>query len=396
MIHYLKIQNFYSIDKEAEISFLIEGKPSRRTHYYTPDSGARLSLLKTIIGANASGKTNMLKAFALVKWLMTESFCYSGCKSCGRIDIPHKPFALNDRKSPASLNVRFEIDDVVYDYKCSFNKHRLLSESLSAQDYSKKRVVDKLLFSRTWSATKRKYEVVDNFDLGLPEAYIGSAEMSNSTIVAMGKRLGHKLSNKIHEYWDNAETNIDVDRRWMMVPYYYRAHEAMMHYSKNKDSRKKAEEALKQYDLGIEQLGRDGDVIHKFSGKTFKLRMHEESSGTQQLFSLHKMLDNALKKGGVAVIDEFDAYLHPYMLKTLVKQFLDEETNPNHAQLILSTHSPEVLDELDKQQIVLAEKNKAGSSVFKSLSSLRSIRWDDNLRSKYMAGQYGGIPDIKG
>ena len=223
MIHYLKIKNFYSIDGEAEISFLIEGKPSRRTRYYTPVSGTRLSLLKTIIGANASGKTNMLKSFALVKWLMTESFCYSGCKTCGRIDIPHKPFALNDKKSPASLSVRFEIDNTLYDYKCSFNKHRLLSESLSMQDYSKKRVIDKLLFSRIWSVKKRKYEVVDNFNLGLPKAYIESAEMSNSTIVAMGKRLGHKLSNKIHEYWNNAETNIDVDRRWMMIPYYYRA-----------------------------------------------------------------------------------------------------------------------------------------------------------------------------
>ena len=84
-----------------------------------------------------------------------------------------------------------------------------------------------------------------------------------------------------------------------------------MHYSNNKDSRKKAEEALKKYDLGIEQLGKKGDVIHRFNDKTFSLQMHEESSGTQQLFSLLKMLDNVLKKGSVAIIDEFDALFAP-------------------------------------------------------------------------------------
>ena len=397
MIHSFRATNFYSINKEVNVSFVIEGKTtSKIAYYHTTESGIRLSPVEVIIGPNASGKTTALKALSFIKWLITESYNHDDGHYMHRHRrMPYKPFALNEKNRPSALEIVFEIKDKVYQYNCSFNRQKILSETLHMKDYSKKRAINKLLFSRIGSSRKQKYIVEDNFKLDLPKKYVESPELRNTSIVAFAKRFGHQHSNQIVDYWLNIETNVRISRRQMIMPHYHQAHEALFYYQKNKNARNKAEDILKQYDLGIEKLGSDGDIIHNFDGRSFKLDIFDESSGTQQLLFISKMLDSVLEKGSMAIIDEFDAYLHPTMLEVLVERFLDQKSNPKQAQLILSTHNPEILNRLDKTQIILTKKNKKGESVFQRLDTLKLVRSDDNFHNKYLAGKYGFLPNIK-
>ena len=396
MIHSFKATNFYSINKEVDVSFVIEGKTtSKITHYHKTESGSRLSPVEVIIGPNASGKTTVLRALAFIKWLLTESYNHDDHYMHGHRKMPYKPFALNEKNKPSALEIVFEIQDKMYQYSCSFNRNKILSENLYIKDYSKKRTVNKLLFSRICGPGKQKYVVEDHFKLDLPKKYIESHELSNTSIIAFAKRFGHKHSHQIVDYWRNIETNVRISRRQMIMPHYHQAHEALFYYQKNKNARIKAEDVLKQYDLGIERLGNDGDIIHNFDGRSFKLDLFDESSGTQQLLFISKMLDSVMEKGSLAIIDEFDAYLHPTMLEVLVERFLNQKTNLKQAQLILSTHNPEILNKLDKQQIVLTKKNKKGESILQRLDTLELVRSDDNFHNKYLAGKYGFLPNIK-
>ena len=394
MIHRFRISNFYSINQPVEINFVIRGKLAKtaKYHHTDPDTGLRLALIKAVMGPNASGKTTLLRGLALTKWLMTESFCYSGCKSCGRTDIPHKSFALNNKSDPGKVEIDFKIGQVFYQYSCSLNKRRILSEKLSEIDYSKKRATTKTLFSKQWQ--KKRYLVEDNFQINLPNKYLGSPAMGNTTIIAHGKHLGHKLSSKIYNYWDNVETNVDVSRRWMSISYFYQAHQALDHYSKRASLRDEFTQTLKQYELGIEGFDKHGRITHKFDNKAFKLPLHDESAGTQQLIKLLKMVDTVLKNGGAAIIDEFDAYLHSKMFIELLERFQNPKFNPKYAQLILTTHDLEALDHLDKQQIVLSNRNSQGSSIFRDLSSFPG-RPEDNLRAKYSSGKYDSWPELE-
>ena len=398
MVHYLKVENFYSINQEQTINFAIEGKlpQNPRFHQEKSISGAKISLVKALIGPNASGKTNMLKALAVIKWLMTESFHDS--ISSRRISIPHLPFAPNkkNRDAPATIKVRFEIKQVLYDYSCSFNKARLISEKLTVKDYSGQRMVAKTLFNKKWSRGQKGgqdgYRIDDvNFNLKLPKEYLENSDLGNSAIVAQAKHLGHKLSSEIWHYWDNVKTNIDADSRFAPGGRFFRMLRIIDYYDSDQDSLKRAEGMLKKYDLGIEKLEKDGRITHKFEGQEFKLPIYEESSGTQQLIKLLKVIEDVLNKGSIAVIDEFDAYLHPAMINSLVEKFLSKKSNPKYAQLVLITHNPEILEILDRQQVIVVEKNKKGASVFKSLTEFPG-RPEDNLRKKYLARKYGGWP----
>src|SRR5699024_1202058 len=98
--------------------------------------------------------------------------------------------------------------------------------------------------------------------------------------------------------------------------------------------------------------------------------------------------------GGLAVIDEMESDLHPHMLAELIDLFISPETNPHNAQLIFSTHSHELLNMLLKQQIVLVEKDEQLNTDAYRLDDVEGVRADDNIYAKYLAGAYGGIPNI--
>ena len=117
-------------------------------------------------------------------------------------------------------------------------------------------------------------------------------------------------------------------------------------------------------------------------------------TGKENLFNILSDILPILRTGGVLILDEFDANLHPHMLPELIDLFLSEELNQKNAQLIFSTHHHEILNKLDKYQINILEKNRdTGSSKILRLDEL-GIRSDDNYYTKYISGAYRGVPNL--
>lgn len=134
---------------------------------------------------------------------------------------------------------------------------------------------------------------------------------------------------------------------------------------------------------------------HTVAGKPYPLPMFLESSGTQRLFILLRWLLPVLSSGSTAIMDEFECDLHPHMIVPILDLFKNPETNPNNAQLFFSCHNIDVLNQLDKTQVVLVEKDGSTceSKVWR-LDEMKGVRRDDNLYAKYMAGAYGAVPNI--
>jgi AAA15 family ATPase/GTPase len=119
-----------------------------------------------------------------------------------------------------------------------------------------------------------------------------------------------------------------------------------------------------------------------------------ESSGTQGAFILLSRILPALHQGGLVIIDELEADLHPHMLTPILDLFFSTKTNPHNAQIIFTCHAIEVLSLLHKAQVVLVEKDHNCESDAWRLDSVKGVRADDNLYAKYMAGAYGAIPQL--
>lgn len=88
--------------------------------------------------------------------------------------------------------------------------------------------------------------------------------------------------------------------------------------------------------------------------------------------------------------------MHPILAAFLISKFQSPNTNPNHAQLIFTTHNMDLLDEelLRKDQIYFVDKDQeSGASSLYSISEFATPT-TENLRKGYLLGKYGAVPDI--
>ena len=276
----------------------------------------------------------------------------------------------------------------------------MLGEYLDVQNKSTKRF--KSLFKRTWNNTKNKYD----FDLkpfGLPVDF-AQLVRENASIISTAHHINHKQSAEIIEYFNSIQTNIYEGGKMSAGD---APAQVIEFYAHNPAMRERAEEILGKFDLGIskikiEEIKTQGkqtvyvvNSTHKSidSKKEHLLPFQYESTGTRNLFTLLRNILVVLENGGVAVLDEMDTDLHPLMVPEVVSLFTSKTYNPKNAQLLFSVHSAQVLNELDKQQVVLVEKNEQNVSESWGLKDL-GVRVDDNFYAKYMSGAYGAIPKL--
>ncbi|MCX6794807.1 MAG: AAA family ATPase [Candidatus Falkowbacteria bacterium] len=405
MIHSFSCKNFYSFSDLTTVDFSVNDKAPINNGYFTAPSGNRLSKIETVIGPNASGKTNLLKVLPFLKWLISDSFIANPSSS-----LPVKPFLFGELKNkPTELSVDFEINGNVYSYSFILNEKKILLEELKVKNKTNQKVTSKKLFSRKWDQETEKY-ILDDKNFNLPKDF-DNLLRANASVISVAVRLNHKGSQDILNFWQKVETNV-VEAGWVgdhLLPNSgQQLIEALDFYSddKNEILKKEAEKLLSRFDLGLESfdikkekkensLSLNVKVSHSFDGHIERLPMQYESSGTKQLFVLLKTILLVLNKGGVAILDEFDVNLHPEMVMSLFELFIQPETNPNNAQILFSTHSHRILSRLDKYQIILTEKNKKGASESWRLDEMgSSVRADDNYYTKYIAGAYGAVPKL--
>ncbi len=402
MLHSISCKNFYSFGDLNTLSFLVNDNAPQNNGYFTTPSGTRLSKVETVIGGNASGKTNLLKTLPFLKWFIIDSFNLDPQSL-----INFRPFMFGEYKNkPAELSVIFEVETGVYTYSFILDQTKIISEELKLVSMAKEKKSSKKIFLRTWNSITKSYDFEgDNFNL--PKGFENLIR-PNASIIGVAMRLNHKESQEIVNFWRSVETNVS-EAGWigdnMFINRGQQLAEVLDFFSEKESLKKDAEKLLARFDLGlnsfeIKKEKQDGgismmvNVSHSFGNQKEVLPIQYESSGTKQLFILLKHILQAISNGGVVVLDEFDVNLHPEMMIALFDLFIDPNINEKNAQLLFSTHNHYILSKLDKYQITLIEKNEKGMSESWRLDEMAGVRADDNYYTKYIAGAYGAFPKM--
>ncbi len=124
--------------------------------------------------------------------------------------------------------------------------------------------------------------------------------------------------------------------------------------------------------------------------------LKDESDGTRAALALTPFVMATLRDGGMLVIDEVGSALNHWVVRDLVGTFQDPKTNPNHAQLVLTSHDPLLLDEklLRTDQMLLVDKDPTGASHVTTVSDFTDLPKGPVLRS-YLEGRLGGAPRFR-
>jgi hypothetical protein len=382
-------------------------------------STERYDLLKgaVIYGANASGKSNFIKAMSAMRRLVLQSFEQS---SADELDIV--PFLLNTEteNAPSLFEAVFLIDNIRYRYGFEVTNVDVHAEWL----FEAQKQAEKPLFIRE----KDGIEVMKSFPEGKD---LEERTRDNALFLAVADQFNGKVAKKIMRWFNNFITISGLSHeRYKGVTFGMledgRTQHALLDFYKRLDlgfddiniSKKPfdpkerpndmPEGLLKQLITDLEDSFKiDIKTIHKkYNAKDkevgkieFDMRS-QESSGTNKLFNISGPVFDVLNDGGTLVVDELDASLHPLLTLAITKLFNSKEFNRNNAQLIFATHDTNLLyyGNYRRDQIYFIEKDKYGASEMYSLVEYKeegkSVRKDRSFEKDYIEGRYGAIPFI--
>jgi hypothetical protein len=394
MLHSFSLQNFQSFKDSVQVSFELSRHSPHDGRSCVSALGTRLSKAIAVIGANASGKTTLIKSLVFLDWFVKHSF------HAKPDDLIPLQTHFSASTEPSTFEIEFEFDGRAWRYRLVASKERIYHESL----YCKQSRTFSYVFVREWHPDRKGYSVKQQqFGMLQKEA---EKVRENASLISTAAQYDVELALKLVSA--NVLSNVHGLGRQALD--HDQILQASEFYAKNATMQSQMAKLLHEWDFGLSDVrvekrtvtresGQTEDIhipfgVHQVEGKEHSLMFLHESSGTQGAFILLSRILPALERGGLVVIDELEADLHPHMLTPILDLFFSQKTNPHQAQIIFTCHSIEVLSLLHKAQVVLVEKDDHCESEAWRLDTVKGVRADDNLYAKYMAGAYGAIPKL--
>lgn len=415
------VENHGSFRDEAELSFV---ERSLRTSVPADGEWANhVGNVAAIYGPNASGKSQFLDALKYFQTFVRNSATvWAEDKK-----IRRAPFRLDkaSRRAPSSYVLDFVHRSTRYEYGFTVSDEHVEEEWLFSFPTGRKRV----LFERS------RDELVFGRSLKGGEAVIRQSTGPRELVMSKGALLRNsQLSNLHHQlvkHIDFASFG-EMDRETRLRAF---VSDLLAGSFELEDLRlvlrvadigiAGAEVREEKTDAEVEKILRaiyrathdndemDDDEVSKALAETTRALMFEhvgegeevfllpskvQSSGTLTWLSLAAPAISTLRYGGVFVVDELDASLHPQLAQVIIQMFKDPRTNPRHAQLLFTTHdtyfmSPSSDVKLAGEEVFFVEKGRDGASELFSLGDF-SLRKDQNLSRRYLQGRYGAVPTV--
>ena len=417
----ISAENFASFAEKVTFTCVADGSKKEYAMNTFESGDEVINKVSYVYGSNGSGKTFFCKILREIQRMIALSplsmMKSSQIKALFPSEellkpIPKFAFDIAYQELPTTLGIDMIIDDVTYHYEFSVLEQKIVHELLTKKYRRTEKILERISPSfqditvkselKGFEDTKR---VVKEDALCLVMAAMLNNDFANMLVDAIKEinifnmtspRLNpgelEAFSEERIEKYVKILKKADPTIRGMQVKYEEEEVARQKVDSDDFENREiiqtkttvgvKTEHAL--YDHGIE-IESGTDQIDFF---------RDESLGTVKLFTTLPHLFDVLEKGGILVLDEIENSLHPALVKEMISLFINEESNPYHAQLICTTHQPLLVSEnVKRDQIWILSKDEFGKSSLKRLSDKSFSRTKVNLTNKILEGALGCNPE---
>lgn len=392
MIQELKIKNFKSFRDEAELSFEPTGDDRYNSVVIMPD-GVKLLRFAVVLGANASGKSNLLEAIEFLRrfWNHLPNSNDDGT------DV--QPFLLrNDALSyNTEIELKFYVEGTRYRYKLTINPEKVCKESLFI--YQTKRPTR--IFHREDSNGISKL----NFNPAVVKLTPAETEvltmncLRNMSVLAVLKKVNVSVTylSKMRTWIDSkllplqsgALKDLSSDAKKMLADN-NDFREYLIRFAKEADFNISDIKVQKMAALFAHTVEEDNDE------EDFFLPESCQSAGTKRMVELESMIYAQLQRQAFLAIDEMESSMHPNLMEYILSKFINAPDN--QSQLLISTHYDPILKDIDdifgKDSVWFAEKGKDGNSSLFSLTDFSGLNKLSSIHRAYMNGRFGALPKV--
>lgn len=426
MLVNFSVKNYKSFRDETVFSLLTTSKYQIDERHET-SVGYRLHALKNagIFGANASGKSNLIRAIATAKEMIVR----------GTLSDRDVTF-IDDKAKPCEFLFVFTIGKEMYQYDFSFEISKplgmVLIKSENILKLNNDGSINETIYSKendVFSGNKDNalrvfFDAYKNVSDVLFLKYINTQEK-----VLLSNNVSRQL-NSVFEFFLIDLIIIDSNQNNFSI-----VNDANIDIVTN---------FLKEYDTGIEtakfvpdsnfdlfktfpfnfssvlnkfisdanasniSVANDNDLVTitktsagyldvkrlsiKHKNIIGRFTFKDESHGTKRMFYLIAALLSGNINEKVFLIDEIEKGCHPNLVTKLIKDFQLKNNNEN-AQLIFTTHQSSLMDDvLRKDEVYFIQKDNKGVSSIYSLIDFKDRT--TNVSKRYLEGRFGATPNL--
>ncbi len=429
------VENFLSFNQLVEFNLIASNETRHAHHIVKGESQEDIDLLKTSIlyGANASGKSNLIKAMSFAK-----DFIVDGVAKNRKINVKHFKLDTSCYQKPSRFEFEFRCQGHQYAYGFSIDSNQVHEEWLFEMGHQ----LDLPIFERVGSMVSFNFEhplflnisEAEKQEIGyeargtrtnllfltncqernirqfqfiyrwFAEVLVVVFTTSKHQALTSLAKLNIEFFNRIIEFFGFGINKIQVEEidfeHSNDIPSSMKEEiKAAFPYGQNSTqfvSVSSRNYLIEENESGNLKASKLITIRKDEAGNEVSFEISEESEGTQRLMDFIPMLIG-LSKDKVFVIDEIERSLHPLLIRKLFELILNHDLFKSVAsQLIASTHEVNLLDLKNlfrKDEIWFIEKNQAGESLVYSLANADVDNF--NILDGYLSGKFGAIPFIR-
>ena len=395
MIVNFSIQNFGSIKDKQTLSFEADASKHLEDTYVVHTAGKRLLKLALIYGANASGKTTVLKALDFLRDLVVNP----KEKKTDILDFSPYLFDANTPEQATELTIEFVHEEVCYQYEVAFTRQAIISEALYIDTFERV-----LIYSRTTDIEEQLTKISFGDKITLEKSALQVLELNtlwNNTVLGGFLKTNINLEEfrRVADWFGNCLKPI-IAPRTLLGRY------VTDKIDEKEISKEEVLEILKKADFNISDIivERRKDPIkginrinlfseHTVNNISYVLPMEQESEGTKRFYGFAGLLALLIKTPTIFPIDELESSLHPDLYTHFLLSFLQ---NAQHSQLIATTHNRELLGDTDifrNDVIWFTDKGEDCATELYSLADFDTSAIK-NFLNAYKIGKFSGIPRL--
>ena len=406
MVVEIKLSNFFSVMDEVVLDMRaanIQTKKSKELEENT-FSYQKGRLLKTvaIYGANASGKSSIVKAIRACVGMIINSHNHNE-----NTVFPFAPFKFGGADKLSSFFIRFNIDGVEYEYSFKMTQTQILKEELYYYPNGRRSKV----FSRDESLGPDKKKVYDFRDaIARPMDVVANTSMK-TLFVSRASQMGREVAQKVFRFFYENFILDFYNYNPLLLGRLLEENKdqllSVLHIADSDIVNVSSKHELKPYTtavfdplnnntiLSMDDIQKTQLIITTYHKNNPAVPFDfntEESDGTQRLFFMMLTILDIVKNNKILLVDEIERSLHTRLVEYIISLF----NRSGSAQLIYTTHNTYLLDnsKVRKDQVYFTNKRVDGSTDLYSLYDYKDFRDTMDLEKAYLQGRFDAIPYI--